>query len=128
VNVFDDVVRFLDDREDGETAAKKRKRFAVFRDRYTDRKRDHDTGEMVEFACFRPEVNVEPTALFAFSTAGANGGVHEARIRAIQRAGTTIGPLGEAALTAYSPSYEEMSRTAQWRKAPPAKRMKSTSA
>jgi chemotaxis protein histidine kinase CheA len=125
-NAFSDIVSFLDDRDDGETQKNKLPRFLVFRDAYSDWKRDHATKQMIEVPCFRPEFNVTAKALFDFSVSGSNGGVHQARMLAIQNAGTTIGPLGDAALTAYLPSEDEISRTAQWRNAPPPKRIKTT--
>lgn len=125
-NVFSDIVVFLDDRDDGETQKNKLPRFLVFSDKYSDWKRDPVTHKMVEVPCARPEFNVSPKALFDFSVSGSNGGVHRARMLAIQNAGTTIGPLGDAALTAYLPSEDEISRTAQWRNAPPPKRLKTT--
>ena len=125
-NVFSDIVVFLDDRDDGETQKNKLPRFLVFSDKYSDWKRDAVTHKMVEVPCVRPEFNVSPKALFDFSVSGSNGGVHQARMLAIQNAGTTIGPLGDAALTAYLPSEDEISRTAQWRNAPPPKRLKTT--
>lgn len=125
-NVFSDIVVFLDDRDDGETQKNKLPRFLVFSDKYSDWKRDPVTHKMVEVPCVRTEFNVTPEALFSFSVSGSNGGVHKGRMLAIQNAGTTIGPLGDAALTAYLPSEDEISRTAQWRNAPPPKRLKTT--
>jgi hypothetical protein len=125
-NLFVDIAVFLEDRDDGETHRNKLRRYAVFCDTYNDWKRDPVTKEMVEVPCLRPEFNVTAEALFDFSVSGSNGGVHEGRMRAIKSAGTTIGPLGDAALSAYSPSYDELARTAQWRKAPPPKKLKTT--
>jgi hypothetical protein len=125
-NLFVDIAVFLEDRDDGEKQKNKLRRYAVFCDTYNDWKRDPDTKEMVEVPCFRAEFNVTAEALFDFSVSGSNGGVHEGRMRAIKSAGSTIAPLGDAALIAYSPSYDELARTAQWRKAPPLKKLKTT--